>query len=290
MSDSKTTMKVGLLGWPISHSLSPVIHQSAFDDQNLNWKYKLFPIDTNSFESDIRILLQSDIRGFNITAPYKELIVPFLSTCDEIGQLLGAVNTVYKNEMDEWVGTNTDVIGLKCVLEEIGINQKNTTKVTILGNGGVSRAVLSVLDDLHINAIDILARNQRRSIQVIDAFSGRTQNWKELNTRQINDESIQNALDNSDLVINASTVGMHHNEVKTFFSENVVIHDNVKFLDLVYQPTETMMMKQVLSAGGKAWNGINMLIYQAAAAYKIWTGKDAPINVMKEAVLRRITQ
>ena len=282
--------KVGLIGHPISHSLSPTIHQSAFDEQQLDWSYELFPIDPQGFDMDIEQIKKSGIRGFNITAPYKQMIVPHLQQCDEISTLLGAVNTAYINKEGEWCGTNTDVIGLRRVLDELNIDNQSVDHVTVLGNGGVARAVLSVLNDLAIETIVVLARDQRKSLALIDIFSGRNPKWKEIRTRAISEENIQEELLNSQLIINASTVGMNHNDLKSFFSDRSKIPESLMYLDLVYNPLETEMMKQVKRAGGKAWNGIDMLIYQAAASYQIWTGMEAPINVMKEAVLRRIIQ
>ena len=282
--------KVGLIGHPISHSLSPTIHQSAFDAQNLDWKYELFPIDPQNFDVEIEKLKKSGVRGFNITAPYKQMIVPHLQHCDEISALLGAVNTAYLNQDNEWCGTNTDVIGLRRVLDEFGVSNESIQHVAVLGNGGVARAVLSVLDDLEIETIVVLARDQRKSLALIDIFSGRNPGWKEINTRPLSQENVQAELQIAQLIINASTVGMNHNDVKTFFSGEMGIPNTLTYLDLVYNPLETKMMHQVKQAGGGAINGIDMLIYQAAASYRIWTGQEGPISVMKEAVLRRITQ
>jgi shikimate dehydrogenase len=282
--------KVGLIGHPISHSLSPTIHQSAFDAQKLDWKYELYPMEPETFDVEIEKLKKSGVKGFNITAPYKQMIVPHLQRCDEISALLGAVNTAYLNQDGEWCGTNTDVIGLRRVLDELGVSKETIQHVAVLGNGGVARAVLSVMDNLEIETVVVLGRDQRKSLTLIDIFSGRNPGWKEINTRPLSSENIQVELVNAQLMINASTVGMHQNDVKTFISNVMSIPQSLTYLDLVYNPLETKMMHQVKQAGGGAINGLDMLIYQAAASYRIWTGQDAPINVMKEAVLRRITQ
>jgi shikimate dehydrogenase len=281
--------KVGLLGYPITHSLSPKIHQSGFDAQHLDWTYELFQFSPEEFEVEIEKLKKSGVRGFNITAPYKQTIVPYLDECDAVSSLLGAVNTAFLDEDNHWIGTNTDVIGLRRVLDEIGVEQQSIDHVTMFGNGGVARAVLSVMNDLKIKTISIFGRDQRKSLALIEIFSGKYPGWKEIQTREINAQVLQEELWNSQLLINTTTVGMHHNEMKSLFSGNIIIPPTTRYLDLVYDPLETQMMKEVKKAGGSAWNGIDMLIYQAAASYQIWTGMEAPINVMKEAVLRRIT-
>jgi shikimate dehydrogenase len=147
------TIKVGLLGWPVAHSFSPVIHQAAFDFQQLPWRYELLPVEPAQFSHGIRQILDSDIRGFNITAPYKEKIVEYLDDCDDSCRLIKAVNTGSHTANGKWIGSNTDVIGLLKAFECTGLFTKPLKKITILGNGGAAKAVLVAFNELKISQI-----------------------------------------------------------------------------------------------------------------------------------------
>ncbi len=280
--------KIGLIGWPIKHSLSPKLHQAAIAFQQIPWQYDLYPIDPANFDHEIHKLLASDLRGFNVTAPYKESIIPFLDECDESSKKLQAVNTVCKMEDGCWMGSNTDVIGLRKALMGFGLLGKVQQKVTVLGNGGVARAVLAVLLEFPIHTIEILARNQKKTIQLIDLFSDQIRSGTQIRSGAITEELVAKSIGSADLVINATPVGMDHCDQKSVFEEGTQLPNHLKFVDLIYHPAETRMMQQVRFAGGMAWNGLDMLIYQAAASFTLWTGLDAPVEEMKEAVLQRM--
>ncbi len=280
--------QVGLIGWPIGHSLSPILHQAAFEACNLSWQYDLFPINPEHFQKEIAALLASNLIGFNVTAPHKEAIIQYLDGMDEGCKKLNAVNTVYKLDGGRWMGSNTDVIGLKKALIEFGIMNKVHKKVTILGNGGAARAVLAVLLDFPVQGIEILARDQRRSMHIIDQFKDGIKSGMEIRSCSISKKQVGESVGSADLVINATPIGMDHCVQKSLFSADMQIPKELKFVDLIYHPAETRMMQQVKTAGGMAWNGLDMLIYQAAASFTIWTGLDAPVERMKEAVLQRM--
>ena len=280
--------RVGLLGWPVEHSLSPVIHQAAFDAQALPWCYELLPVEPQNVPNGVKSLFTSDLVGFNITAPYKEAVIPYLSELDELARQVGAVNTV-KREDNGWTGYNTDVIGVKRAILKTGAFPEHDGEVVLFGNGGASVAVLAALKQLNVKHIRFLARNRQRSMEILERFT----NWPEfiacIELQDLNDVNVMKAVHETQFMINATVVGMHHINRKSLFPDGVELPVGLNFLDLIYHPHETMMMCQVWEAGGRAWNGLNMLLFQAAAAYKIWTGIEAPLAVMKQAVLRRIT-
>ena len=286
--NKQTVQRVGLLGWPVAHSLSPAIHQAAFDAQGLPWCYELLPVEPGNVTAGVQSLFTSDLCGFNITAPYKETVIQYLSRVDELVTQVGAVNTV-KHEKNGWCGYNTDVMGVKDALLKTGAFPEQNAHVALFGNGGASVAVLAALKQLNTGHIRLLARNRQRSMEILKRF----ENWPVftdcIELMDLNDKNVTAAIHETQFMINATSVGMQHVERKSLFPDGMELPSDLNYLDLIYHPRETMMMCQVWEAGGRAWNGLNMLLYQAAAAYTIWTGHEAPLEVMKQAVLRRIT-
>jgi shikimate dehydrogenase len=284
------TNRVGLLGWPVEHSLSPAIHQAAFNSQHLPWHYELLPVQPENIEKGIRAILSSDLKGFNITAPYKGTIIPYLSRLDDISRTLGAVNTVKREENGDWMGYNTDVYGFKKALEMTGAFSSDAPIVTLLGNGGAAVAVLAALLEMNVKRIVVLARNEEKSIQLLKRFEADRKINTDIISLSLEKKNIENSLSKNHFIINATPVGMQHVQQETLFAEDISLPEGLRFMDLIYHPWQTYMMEQVIRAGGTAWNGLNMLIYQAAAAYELWTGIKAPIEVMKDAAIRRITK
>jgi shikimate dehydrogenase len=282
--------RVGLLGWPVEHSLSPILHQAAFDAYDMPWCYDLLPINPAGFQSEIASFLSTDLRGFNVTAPYKEAIIPFLKRCDDSSQQLLAVNTVSKTKSGDWIGHNTDVIGLKMTLQSCCDFIPPLDKVTVLGNGGAARAVLHVLLNFPVRKIQILARDPGKTIKMLDRGLRKLAGGLAINSGLLSENQVEIALQTSQLIINATPVGMQHVSKKSYIKKDAKIPENLVFLDLIYHPLETQMMKQIIAGGGRACNGLEMLIHQAAAAFSIWTGKTAPIEIMKAALQKRNMQ
>jgi len=279
--------EVCLIGWPVAHSLSPYIHQTAFEAFQMTWRYTLLPIQPAFFIQEIKRVLASDLLGFNVTAPYKEMIISYLDDCDEQSLHLQSVNTVMKTKTGQWVGYNTDSLGFKRAIDRLNLFETSMEHIAIMGNGGVVRALLDVLLERPIRKIEILARDLEKTRRLMDHIIGYHKVNLEITASLLNEKNLSQTLQTAAMLINATPVGMTHVPQKSLITDDMPLTSTLKYLDLIYSPAETHMMHQVSKAGGKAWNGLEMLIAQAGASFEIWTGREAPLDIMKDAVMKR---
>jgi shikimate dehydrogenase len=267
-----------IIGDPVNHSLSPLIQNAAFASLNLNYSYISFRVLPRELADSVKSLKKINTAGFNVTLPHKESIINHLDKLAVEAKTAGAVNTV-NNEDGEFVGYNTDIHGLIAPLDERNINFKNN-EVLILGAGGSCRAALVGLSKKKdIKNINIVNRDQKKLDKVIVL-------GKELGLNCIplhyEDEDILNEKSlNSKLIINTTSIGLN-NETSPLKS-NFMNKDAFVF-DIIYKPVYTDLLKKAKEAGSKIIFGYEMLIHQGAKSFEIWTGNNAPINVMKKAL------
>jgi shikimate dehydrogenase len=267
-----------IIGDPVNHSLSPLIQNAAFASLNLNYSYISFRVTPGELVDSVKSLKKINTAGFNVTLPHKVSIINHLDKLTLEAKTAGAVNTV-NNESGEFVGYNTDIHGLIAPLEERHINFNNT-EILILGAGGSCRAALVGLSKKKdIKKINIVNRDQKKLDKVIVL-------GKELGLKCIplhyDDENILNEKSlNSKLIINTTSIGLN-NETSPLKS-NFMSKDAFVF-DIVYKPIYTDLLKKAKEAGSKIIFGYEMLIYQGAKSFEIWTGNNAPINVMKKTL------
>ena len=271
-----STNVVGLIGHPVEHSFSPPMHNAAFNKLNMDYVYTAFDVNPNDLKTAIVGADALNIKGFNVTIPHKIEVMKYLNEIDEVAKLIGAVNTIdFKNLK----GYNTDGIGAIKAIEEV-TNVKNKN-VVIAGAGGASRAISFYLAKYGADHLTILNRNvdkaQKLANDVLD--SGLIDN--------VESDSINNMnLDDADILINTTPVGMHPNVDDVPIAQAGDMHDDLVVFDAVYNPNETGLLKQAIEAGAKPVYGIKMLLYQGAESFEIWTGKKAPIDVMQEALIK----
>ena len=274
------TNVVGLIGNPVEHSFSPPMHNAAFRALNLDYVYVTFDVEPLNLKKSIEGAFSLNIKGLNVTIPHKIEVMKYLNDLDEIAQLIGAVNTIdFKNLK----GYNTDGIGAIKAIEEVeSIKNKN---VVIAGAGGASRAISFYIAKYNADKLTILNRNVSKAEKLSCDVS---------NSQLIDDVSfdsisqIESYLDDADILIDTTPVGMdpHINDEPIVTAENM--HEDLVVFDAVYNPNETVLIKQAIKAGARPVYGIKMLLYQGAESFKIWTGVDAPIDIMEDALRKTL--
>ena len=271
-----STNIVGLIGHPVEHSFSPPMHNAAFDALGMDYAYVAFDVNPAELQKAIEGARSLNIRGFNVTIPHKIDVMKYLDEIDDVARLIGAVNTIdFKNLK----GYNTDGIGAVRAIEEvISIKNKN---VVIAGAGGASRAISFYIAKYGADSLTILNRNvdKAQSLARDVSNSGLIGDVKSDSINEINAY-----LADADILVDTTPLGMHPhiNDQPIATAENM--HDELVVFDAVYNPNETVLLKQAIEAGAKPVYGIKMLLYQGAESFKIWTGADAPVDIMEKAL------
>jgi shikimate dehydrogenase len=268
----------GILGDPIAHSLSPVMHNAAFEELGMDAIYLAFQVSKPDLEAAIKGAKSLGIAGLNVTIPLKEEALFFVDA-DEVAKSIGAINTIDFRSGTP-VGYNTDGIGSMRVLKET-VGKLNGKTVLIIGAGGAARAIAFYLD----------AEGARVT------FANRTKERAALLAAQLSnataiglDAELQTHIQASDVLINATSVGMHPHEDATVITADM-LHPDLVVFDIVYNPLETRLLKEAKRAGVKRIiNGVKMLVYQGAASFKLWTKEVPPIAVMEKAIVDALTR
>jgi len=280
MVDAKTKV-VGLIGHPVEHSFSPIMHNAAFKDKGLNYIYVAFDVLPENLKYVIDGAKALGIVGFNVTIPHKIEIMKYLDEIDEDAQLIGAVNTI-KIEDGKAIGYNTDGIGARKALEE-EIGKVKGKNIVIYGAGGAARAVAFEL--AKDNNIIIANRTVEKAEKLAKEIA------EKLNKKfgeEVKFSGLDVDLNGIDIIINATPIGMYPNvDVEPIVKAENMRGDMV-VMDLIYNPLETVLLKEAKKVNAKTINGLGMLIYQGAVAFKIWTGVEPNIDVMKNAIISMI--
>ncbi|MCC7554103.1 MAG: shikimate dehydrogenase [Methanobacteriaceae archaeon] len=276
MIDGNTNL-LGLIGNPVEHSFSPVMHNAAFKELKLNYVYLPFKVEKENLKNVITGANSLNIKGLNVTIPYKIDIIKYLDNLDPIAKLIGAVNTIDLNRMK---GYNTDGIGALKAIEEI-TNIKNK-KLVITGAGGASRAISFQFANSAIDELVIINRNEKKAVLLAKEIknSGLHDNVKYGSLSEL-----KNELSNADIFIDTTPIGMDPNINDEPIANSKILHEDLIVNDIVYNPLETSLIKEAKKVNAKTVSGLKMLIYQGAESFKIWTGEDAPIDIMEKAIL-----
>jgi len=273
--DSKTKI-YGLVGHPLEHTASPAMHNAAFRALGLNAVYLVFDIEPMEFEDGIKGLKALKVSGFNVTIPYKEHIIPFLTHLDSSAVKAGAVNTV---KLDDGLlkGYNTDVSGFLAPLKELDLGLQEITAL-ILGAGGAAKACVRALLDAGCKEVIVLNRSIERVLNL-----SKQHNNTNLKVGHLNEESLKEALRRARLVVNATPVGMYPNVDESIIPKTLLRSDLIVY-DLVYRPAQTKLLKDAKEVGAMTICGYKMLLEQAAKSFKIWTGLEPPRKAMLDAL------
>lgn len=267
----------GLLGDPVEHSLSPKMHNAAFKAMGMNNVYIPFRVKSNHLAEALEGIRALNIQGVNITAPHKEAALPFLDKLSEDAALLGAVNTV-KNEEGCLIGHNTDGAGMvRYLKDDLKIDLKDK-KIIIVGAGGAAKSVALSLCKEEIKKIILANRNSQKAEDLADLLhkeTGRTAVGLPLEGDIIN-----SVIDSSSLLIYTLPTDVITEEGNWPFDPNY-FPEGLTVIDLRYYPKETVLMRAAGERGLSSYNGLGMLLYQGVLAFKIFTGKEPPLEVMK---------
>jgi len=263
----------GILGDPVAHSLSPVMHNAAFEILGMDAVYLAFRVTKPDLEDAIKGAKSLGIAGLNVTIPLKEKALVSVDVADEMATRIGAINTIDFSSGTP-VGYNTDGIGSMQVLQET-VGDLTAKNVLILGSGGAARAIAFYLDKEGAK-VTLANRTMERAAQVAAQLT---------NAAAIGlDAELKKHIQASDILINATSVGMHPHEEATLVTADM-LHPDLVVFDIVYNPLETRLLHEAKRAGvRKIVNGVKMLVYQGAASFKIWTNAEPPIDVMEKAV------
>lgn len=271
-----------LIGDPVGQSLSPAMHNAAFRALGLNCAYITLRVPKPTLANAIAGVRALGIAGLNVTIPHKISIISLLDELDESAKLVGAVNTV-KNNRGKLIGFNTDGEGALRALEE-KIDSVKGKEVVLLGAGGAARAIAFSLARAGAR-LTIANRTVPRAQALASAVEQKLST--NVKVASLNRAELTKALKNVDVLINATSVGMHPKIDKTLVRANMMRRGLVVY-DIVYKPLRTKLLREARRAGGKTIDGLGMLVHQGALAFEIWTGKRAPIKIMKAAAKREL--
>lgn len=267
--DIKKTTICGLIGKPIRHSMSPLVHNASYRDQSINYKYIL--IETDDIDFAIHYIKSNDLRGLSVTMPVKIQAIKYLDDIDPLAEKIGSINTIV-NTAGTLKGYNTDVVGaIRSIKDVMTLGGKN---VAMLGAGGAGRAIgVGLIEE----GAEVIILN--RTVEKAERLAGDLKcRFSGLDPAKLKD---------CDLIINTTSVGMYPRSDETILTE---IPDKAVIMDIVYYPLETELLRLAKQNGNTTITGFGMFIYQAAAQYKLFTGNEPPLEVMKKVSLERLSK
>lgn len=295
------TKVIGIIGNPVGHSFSPIMFNAAFNAMNMNYVYVPFKVEKEDLKYAIRGAKAFGLKGLNVTIPHKQKVINELDKFDIMANLIGAVNTInFKDGKSK--GYNTDCMGAIRAIEEVcDLKNKN---VVIVGAGGAARAIAFQIAIEEANNITMINRSSKKAESLIYDIktllsADYTDNSKldditidfshiNLNFDYGGLDDIANSLKDADILIDTTPVGMHPNTNDEPIATEEMMHSDLIVNDIVYNPLETTLLKEAKKANATIISGIKMLLYQGAENFRIWTGKEAPLDVMEKALLEII--
>lgn len=276
------TVLTGLLGSPVSHSISPLMHNESFRHLNLDYVYLAFDTNETQMEAAVTALRTLNARGFNVTMPGKQIVAGLCDHLSPAAKICGAVNTVV-NDNGVLTGYTTDGIGYMRSLNEAGLNIIGK-KMTLLGVGGAATSILvqAALDGVsEISVFNRKSPSFKRAKELIAAL-------KEYSSCKIrlfdlaDEELLRREIANSAILVNATSIGMAPHTDCSVITDSSMFHKDLVVSDVIYNPRETKFLQLAKEAGCTTLNGLGMLLYQGAEAFKLWTGQDMPVELVKE--------
>ena len=277
--------KLGIIGYPLGHSISAAIQKAGFDSLGIEGSYDVLETPPEDLIQRIKYLKTNGYNGFNVTIPLKVPVSLFLDEIDDYANIVGCVNTVKICDDKSFHGYNTDIYGFKKAIPESF--DLNGTRAAILGTGGAARAATAGLSEKGVEKIDMFTRNIINSKQTLEYLRA---NFPKI---EFNVYQIQNirSLSGVSIIVNATPIGMRGfmaDEMPLEKRDFDNIDSNTIIYDIVYNPMETVLIKEAKSRGLKTIEGVDMLVYQAQRAIEIWTGKLPDANLMKIAALKAL--
>jgi shikimate dehydrogenase len=279
---SGKTRVCGVIGDPIEHTLSPIMHNAAFKALKLDFAFLAFKVKAADVEKAVSGMRALGIYGLNVTMPHKSAVINYLDEVDQAAKAIGSVNTIL-NKDGRLFGFNTDGIGALQALRENGVEPRGK-KVLLLGAGGAARAIAYTLAR-EADELVILNRTAKQAAKLANLLKQTFD--RKVVADALSPNGIKDNLQDSDVLINATSVGMKPNADQTPVAFEWLRPD-LAVMDIVYNPIETKFAKDAKAAGAKVVSGFEMLIYQGAASFEIWTGHSAPVEVMRHAAFNHL--
>lgn len=266
---SKPANRVGLLGWPVGHSVSPPMHNAAFAALGLhNWHYEKLAVSPENLENETKRLIEAEgYRGFNATIPHKHAIMRLADEVSPAARVIGAANTLIVRDDGTIQADNTDWLGFAQDLQATNVDPRGMSAI-VLGTGGSSKAVVYALKYLGATEVILVSRTPSSHRDVIG--------YEHLSYYRPN------------LIVNTTPVGMYPNAAESPWPVDVLFPSSAVLYDLIYNPSTTQLMKTAQAVGAQAINGLGMLVRQGALAFEMWTGQLPPLDVMFTAARKAL--
>jgi len=267
---------------PIKHSISPFIHNSAFEATNTNGVYLAWEVDATELAETVANIRRYQMYGINLSMPYKEQVIPYLDQLSAEACLIGAVNTVVNRE-GTLIGYNTDGKGFFKSLPSFKISRK---RLVLLGAGGAAKAILAqaILDGVSQISVFVRSSSMEKTRPYLEKIQNATGFRVDLFALE-DVQDLQDSITQADLLVNATSVGMDGSSQP--IPTSIVLPDKLLVADVIYQPFETPFLKWARNQGNQSINGLGMLLYQAAEAFELWTGKEMPTDQIWELLKQK---
>ena len=267
---------------PIKHSISPFIHNRAFEATHTNGVYLAWEVDAAELAETVANIRRYQMYGINLSMPYKEQVIPYLDQLSEEACLIGAVNTVVNRE-GTLIGYNTDGKGFFKSLPSFKISRK---RLVLLGAGGAAKAILAqaILDGVSQISIFVRSSSMEKTRPYLEKIQNATGFRVDLFALE-DVQDLQDSITKADLLVNATSVGMDGSSQP--IPTSIVLPEKLLVADVIYQPFETPFLKWAKNQGNQSINGLGMLLYQAAEAFELWTGKEMPTDQIWELLKQK---
>lgn len=280
-------IKLGIIGYPLAHSLSSVMHEAALKEMGLEGEYQVLETPPDELVSRIKQLKVQGFKGFNVTIPLKVSIIPFLSTVDDFANVASAVNTVLIDDNKNLIGYNTDIYGFVQAIPQEQREALRGKTAAIIGSGGAARAVATGLAYCGIKELVFYARNKEKSEQLESIIN---RNFAEVQTKFKDFNEYAN-LENISIVVNTTPLGMYGKfEGQSPLTKRAIesLPDNAIVYDLIYRPKVTPLLQYAQNRDLITVDGTEMLVLQGAKALSLWTNQEIPVNTMRQALLKHL--
>ena len=278
---------VGLIGYPLGHTISPAFQQAAFDYHSLPVDYHAWPTHPDLLEYKISSLRSEEYLGSNVTVPHKERVAGLVDRLDPAAEAIGAVNTIIRED-NGLSGYNTDAYGFVTSLKEMGKFNPRGKRAVLLGAGGAARAAVFALAEEGVRSLTIANRTLERA-ETLAASLGSA--IREIAAVPLGGPGLERAVSEADLIVNSTSVGMQGGDASSTSALRAeLIPASALVYDMVYNPARTPLLEEAAEAGANCLGGLPMLVYQGAGAFERWTGLEAPVEVMFEAAEEALEQ
>lgn len=283
MKPDTQTRLVGVIGWPIEHSLSPAMQNAALREMGLNWAYLAFAVAPERVGEALAGVRGLGLIGLNVTIPHKSAVIEHLDEIDDAVEALGVANTIVRRDDDSLLGHNTDGRGFLRSIEERG-HTVDGRAVTLIGAGGSARSVAWACAREGATSVSIVNRTVERAEDVADLVRSTT-GLARVDAIALESAEARDAVSGADVIVDCTSVGMYpRHEVEPVVPAGW-LHEGQVVADLTYNPIETVLLKAARTAGAETVDGAGMLVHQGAISLQYWSGLQPPVETMRRALL-----